>query len=406
VTAPVVIIGAGPAGLATGACLRQAGIDSVILEKSDRVASAWHRHYERLHLHTDKTRSTLPFAPFPDDYPRYPSRLQVIEYLEEYARRFELAIELDTEVLAAQPQPDGWRIETRDRTTRDTTGELSVEAPSTDAPPGDAPSAGQPKTRESSDLVVATGYNRTPILPSWPGMDEFGGTILHSSEYRNGKPYTDREVLVVGFGNSGGEIAVDLFEHGARPHLAVRSPVNVIPRELFGIPILAVGKLQRLLPPAVADLINAPLLAAVIGDLTPWGLRKLPYGPSTQIREHGRIPLIDVGTIALIKDGSIAVEPGIERFTADGVVFDDDTTERFDAIVLATGYRPRVQDFLQGAEITLDPDGTPRVSGRATELPGLYFCGFYVSPRGMLREIAHEAERISADIAQRRSGSA
>ena len=117
---------------------------------------------------------------------------------------------------------------------------------------------------------------------------------MHSAEYRNGAPYTDQDVLVVGFGNSGGEIAIDLVEHGARARLSVRSPVNVIPRELFGIPILAVGKLQRRLPPRIADAINAPLLRAVIGDLTAYGLRKLPYGPSTQIRVHCRIPLIGI----------------------------------------------------------------------------------------------------------------
>jgi indole-3-pyruvate monooxygenase len=87
--------------------------------------------------------------------------------------------------------------------------------------------------------------------------------------------------LVVGFGNSGGEIAIDLWEHGARPSLAVRSPVNVIPRDLLGIPILAIGILQSKLPPRWADALNAPHLRVVMGDLTRYGLRKLPQGPIT-----------------------------------------------------------------------------------------------------------------------------
>ena len=85
-----IIIGAGPAGLAVGACLKQAGLSCVILEQSDVVGSAWHQHYDRLHLHTAKAYSALPFMPFPKDYPRYPSRAQVISYLEAYARQFQL----------------------------------------------------------------------------------------------------------------------------------------------------------------------------------------------------------------------------------------------------------------------------------------------------------------------------
>lgn len=370
-TRDVIIIGAGPAGLATAACLQRAGIDSLMLEKGNRVGSSWRRHYDRLHLHTDKTRSTLPFMPFPTDYPRYPSRRQVIEYLEDYARRFELDISLAQEVVGARPVDGMWMIET---------------------------SAG---VHDARNLVVATGYNRTPNVPRWPGAERFGGRIVHSAHYRNGEPYAGQDVLVVGFGNSGGEIAIDLFEHGARPYLSVRSAVNVIPRELFGIPILAVGKLQRMLSPRMADALNAPLLRAVIGDLTPYGLRKLPYGPASQIRLHSRIPLIDVGTIALIKAGSVGVRPGIERFTESGVLFEGGDAQRFDAVVLATGYRPCVQTFLTGAQATVDEEGTPLSSGTETALPGLYFCGFHVSPRGMLREIAHEAQRISAAIAAR-----
>ena len=154
---------------------------------------------------------------------------------------------------------------------------------------------------QAMNLVIATGYNREPYLPNWPGQASFRGTLLHSSQYRNGEPFRNQQVLVVGFGNSGGEIAIDLWEHGAQPSLAVRSPVNVIPRELFGIPILAIGIVQRRLPPRLADALNAPILRAVVGDLTPYGLRQLPRGPLTQIQRDARIPLIDVGTIKLIK---------------------------------------------------------------------------------------------------------
>jgi NAD(P)H-nitrite reductase large subunit len=171
----------------------------------------------------------------------------------------------------------------------------------------------------------------------------------------------------------------------------------------LGIPVLAIGIAQRKLPPRWADALNAPVLRAAVGDLTPYGLRKLPKGPVSQITRDGRIPLIDVGTIQLIKSGHITVYPGIEQFTAQGVVFTDGRQARFDAVVLATGYRPRVNAFLPGATAAYDEAGTPVSSGREAPIPGLYFCGYYVAPTGMLREIGLEARRISAAIARRAS---
>ncbi|MFZ0544383.1 MAG: NAD(P)/FAD-dependent oxidoreductase [Candidatus Promineifilaceae bacterium] len=368
-----IIIGAGPAGLAVGACLKRANIPSLILEKEDEVGSVWRRHYDRLHLHTDKGHSELPFATFPKDVPRFPSRQQVVDYLEQYAQTFQLAPCLGEEVVQASPVDGRWVVETNNG------------------------------RYQSQNLVIATGYNNQPHSPDWPGKERFQGQILHSSHYRNGEPFKDQRVLVVGFGNSGGEIAIDLWEHGAHPALAVRSPVNVIPRELLGIPILTIGIAQSNLPPSVADLLTAPVLRMVIGDLSKYGLRKLPYGPAVQIKQHGRIPLIDVGTIGLIKDGRVLVYPGIESFTEREVHFTDGNQVAFDAVVLATGYRPQVNAFLQGVSAVYDEKGTPMSSGLETAVPGLYFCGFYVSPTGMLREIAIEAQRITADIVGQQS---
>src|SRR4029079_1978876 len=137
----------------------------------------------------------------------------------------------------------------------------------------------QDATYAGANLVVATGANREPFSPAWPGLAAFRGRVVHSSQYQNGESFKNQAVLVVGFGNSGGEIAIDLWEHGARPTLAVRGPVNVIPRELFGIPVLAISIVLRKLPLRLADALNAPILRATVGDLTPYGLRRLPRGP-------------------------------------------------------------------------------------------------------------------------------
>jgi indole-3-pyruvate monooxygenase len=364
-----IIVGAGPAGLAVGACLARAGLPSLLLEQGDAVGGSWRRHYERLHLHTDKAHSQLPFVPFPHADERYPSRLQVIRYLEFYAQHFQLAPRFGQQVVSARHVNGRWDVQTQDA------------------------------LYQAWNLVIATGYSREPHIPRWPGQAEFHGPLLHSADYQNGEPFRNQNVLVVGFGNSGGEIAIDLWEHGARPSLAVRGPVNVIPRELFGIPIQVIAILERWLPPRVADALNAFILRAVMGNLRPYGLRPLHSGPMTQIQRDARIPLIDVGTIRLIKQGHIAVCPGIERFTHQGVVCTDQTARAFDAVILATGYRPRVNAFLEGPA-TYDNDGTPTTSGREAPIPRLYFCGYHVSPTGMLREIALEAQRIGRAIAQ------
>ncbi len=365
-----IIIGAGPAGLAVGACLKQAGIQPILLEQNDKAGSIWRRHYDRLHLHTDKKNSALPFMPFPKEYPRYASRDQVVEYLDAYARRFELDIRFNQQVIAAWRENNQWMVETQDA------------------------------RYHASNLVVAAGNAREPFIPEWPGQNLFKGRILHSSEYKNGASFKGQNVLVVGFGNSGGEIAIDLWEHGAKSSLAVRSAVNVIPRELFGIPILSIGIAQNIMPAWLADAMNTPILRAVIGDITKYGLRKLPYGPATQIQNDKHIPLIDIGTIKLIKQGQISVYAGVEKFTENRIKFTDGKEAGFDAVILATGYRPRVDVFLREASVH-DENGTPLSTGQEASIPGLYFCGYYVSPTGMLREIAIEAKKIGAEIVKK-----
>jgi indole-3-pyruvate monooxygenase len=365
-----IIIGAGPAGLAVGARLKQENLPFIILEQRDKVASAWHRHYDRLHLHTDKKNSELPFLPFPKEYPRYISRSQLIEYLESYAQKFELEIRFHQEVNSARHEKNEWKVQTQDKIYR------------------------------ATNLVIAAGYTHSPFLPTWPGKESFNGTIIHTSQYKNGELFKGKRVLVVGFGNSGGEIAIDLWEHGAQVSMAVRSAVNIIPRDLLGIPILSIGILQSKLPSSLVDAINAPILRFAIGDFTKYGLRKLPYGPITQIRHDGHIPLIDIGTLKLIKNGQVAVYEGIEEFTKEGVIFNDGKRASFDAVILGTGYRPSVKTFLTDAPAgILDEDGIPLSSGYETKLPGLYFCGYYAAPTGMLREIGLEAKRISKSIA-------
>ena len=370
----MVIIGAGPAGLAVGACLSRAPIPFIILERHQNVAASWRRHYDRLHLHTNKGSSALPFLRFPRGYPRYPSRDQVIAYVESYARAFGLEPRFNEEVVAARRRNGRWEVRT---------GTTTYYAP---------------------HLVVATGLNREPVVPQWPGQNSYRRRILHSSDYRNGSDCVGARVLVVGIGNSGAEIALDLHEHGAQPTIAVRGRVNVLPRDIFGVPVAVTARIAGLLPPPVADAINAPLRRVLVGDLGHFGLPPPPYGPLTQIARTGRIPLIDVGTIALIRTGRIAVRSGIDHFVEDGVVFTDGCREVFDTVVLAIGFRAGLNRFLD-VDGVLDEQGNPRRDVRS--LPdGLHLCGFTVVANGLLNQIGREARQIAAEIARSANGPA
>jgi indole-3-pyruvate monooxygenase len=361
------VIGAGPAGLAVAACLKKRGASCIIVDRATEVGSSWRRHYDRLHLHSDRDRSALPYLSFPAGTPRYPSREQVIEYLELYARHFELVPHFNEEVRTVRPRNPGWIVTTT----------ASVY--------------------HSRRVVVATGYNAVPYLPRWRGQERFGGRILHSSDYRSGESFRGRSVLVVGLGNSGGEIAIDLHEHGARVAMAVRGPVNIVPREVLGIPVLAISIALNRLPARFADALAAPLVRLTMGDITKLGFRKLPMGPFTQIKARTRIPLIDVGTVKLVREGHIEVLGDIREMGETDVTFDDGRLRGFDAIVAATGFRPRSECLLEPQSDILNVEQPQPPSG-GEKKSGLHYCGFIVSPTGMLREIGIEAQRLADEI--------
>src|SRR6266542_2651875 len=237
-----VVIGAGPAGLAVGKELREREVPFEILEKGEDVATSWRNHYDRLHLHTGKRYSSLPGMPFPPDAPTYPSRAEVVDYMSSYAARFELKPRFRVQVERVQKNeaPAGWRVRTSQ-------GDIAANC-----------------------VVVAAGFNAVPWQPAWPGMQAYTGELLHSSEYRNGDAWKDKRVLVVGAGNSGAEIALDLVERGARVDLCVRGKLHVTLRDNLGMPTPLPTILLTKLPIAMADAIARTILRATVGDLSKW----------------------------------------------------------------------------------------------------------------------------------------
>jgi cation diffusion facilitator CzcD-associated flavoprotein CzcO len=369
-TPDAVIIGAGPSGLAAAQRLNASGLTSLILDKADAVGAVWRRHYDRLHLHTPRFHSSLPGLRIPAAYGRYPSRSQFVDYLESYAKTFKLAPTFNAPVAAVKRDGEAWRVEA---------GEHSARTPI---------------------VVVATGWADFPNLPRWPGMADFQGEILHSSAYRNAAPYAGKRVLVVGFGNSGAEIALDLCETGADVTLSVRSPVRILPRDLLGVPIVSFAIAQRFLPARVADALNAPILRMSVGSIEKLGLKKAAKGAMQMIEEDGRVPVLDIGAVKKIREGAIKVRGAIERFTRAGVAFAEGGAESYDAVILATGFKPDLRRLLPDADGVLDASGRPLISDQPTVQPGLYFVGAIASPTGQLRQIRLGATRV-ADVARR-----
>lgn len=370
-----IIIGAGAAGLACAACLQREGIPHILLEQSDIVGSEWGKRYDRLHLHTTKIQSALPYFKMPSHYPKYLSKRDFEQYLNDYAKAFRVQPRFNQKVVRVLRFKDHWLTVTSDNTYL------------------------------SSNVLVTTGYARKPVAASIDGIQNYQGEFIHSAAYTNGKKYHQKKVLVIGFGNSACEIAICLHEHGAFPALSVRSTVNVLPREIAGISVLNIALAQKWLikiSPELADAVNKPILNFINGNIRKYGLNPTPYGPVTQIVRHKRVPLLDIGTMKLIRRGKVKVYPAIAKIVNNAVHFVDGRTEYYDAIISATGYLPAVDDFIENCNQVCDAAGTPLTSGTATMLPGLYFCGYNVSPTGMLREIGIEAKQIVDQL--KRSG--
>lgn len=365
----VLVIGAGPAGLAVAACLRQHGVAYDMVTRDDSVAAAWRRHYERLHLHTVKRHSALPGMPWPASAPRYPSRQQVVDYLDRYASSHGIQPRLGVEVRRVRREADGFDVQTSDGPLR-------------------------PRI-----VVVATGYNGIPKTPDFPGLDRFAGLCLHSRDYRNAAPFKGRRTLVVGCGNSGAEIALDLAEQGVDVALVVRGPVHVVPRDLYGRPSQATSVMLSPLPARMRDAIVGPVLRFAVGDLSAWGIQRPALGPNQMIEEQGRIPMLDIGTIAMVKAGRIQVRPAVQQVSGQGVRFADGREESYTGMVLATGYDTGLGRFIEGFGAIADARGRPHRFGEETGIPGLYFVGFRNPTTGALREIALEAPRVAASIA-------
>ncbi|MFF5371767.1 flavin-containing monooxygenase [Streptomyces sp. NPDC013187] len=377
---PVYVIGGGPGGLSVAYALRARGVRAVVLEKSDHVGASWRRHYDRLHLHTTRRLSALPGLPMPRRFGRWVSRDNVVRYLEKYAEHHRLEIVTGVEVSRVERTPDGtgWLLHATGG--RELTG---------------------------AAVVVATGYNHTPRLPDWPGRTAFTGEFLHAGEYRSGKPYAGRDVLVVGVGNTGAEIAVDLVESGAsRVRLAVRTVPHIVRRSTAGWAAQYSGILVRRLPVGLVDGISRAQARVAVPDLSAHGLPRPDTGLYTRVKQ-GAIPVQDVGLIDAVRKGRVEIVAAVEGFeNGDKIALADGSRISPDVVIAATGY-VRALEGLVGHLDVLDDHGKPVVHGARTPktAPGLYFTGFTNPISGNLRELALDAVKIAKAVARSGTGS-
>ncbi|MEU6366291.1 NAD(P)/FAD-dependent oxidoreductase [Streptomyces sp. NPDC046931] len=371
---PVYVIGGGPGGLAAACALRARGVRAVVLERSDRVGASWRRHYDRLHLHTTRRLSALPGLPMPRSFGRWVARDDMVRYLEKYAEHHQLEIVTGVEVSRVEPAPDGtgWLLHA--------TGGRRLTG---------------------SAVVVATGYNHTPRLPDWPGLDTYTGEFLHAGDYRSAGPFAGRDVLVVGVGNTGAEIAVDLVEGGAsRVRLSVRTPPHIVRRSTAGWAAQYTGVLVRRLPVRLVDRLAGPMAKLSVPDLSAYGLPRPGTGLYSRVNE-GAIPVQDVGLIEAVRKGRVEIVAAVESFEDGKVVHADGSRTEPEAVIAATGY-VRALEGLVGHLDVLDVHGRPVAHGARTAdtAPGLHFTGFTNPISGMLRELARDAERIAKAVAR------
>jgi len=365
----VTVLGAGAAGLAVAAQLKARGVDCVVLERGPRVATSWRGRYDRLHLHTIRSLSGLPGFPIPREYGRWVKRDDLVRYLEAYAERFGIDVRTGTSVERVKPGGDRWSLQLEDGSER-----------------------------SARTVIVATGYLHTPVVPQWPDLQMWPGTIMHSAQYRNAEPFRGQHVLVVGPGNSGAEIATDLAEGGAASvRLAIRTPPHIVRREKAGWPAQLNGVLLGGLPERVFNAMAAAMARVETPDLRPYGIDRPVEGLKTRLRTRRYVPVQDVGIVRDVMAGRVRPVAAVQGFTATSVLLADGTSVQPDAIIAATGYATGLHDLFEDPSL-FDETGVPRAHGGTPARPGLFFMGYDVTLGGMLRQVAKEARVVARAV--------
>jgi cation diffusion facilitator CzcD-associated flavoprotein CzcO len=339
------LIGAGPVGLGLAKALLEQKIPYEQLEADDHLGGNWyHGVYETVHIISSRKTTEYADYPMPADYPDFPSRQQMLDYLRDYAEKFQLCphIQFNTKVVMALPLTDGrWELELAS---------------------GDK--------RIYKGLIVCNGHHWDRRFPKYPG--KFAGEYIHSKDYRSPSQLNDKRVLVIGGGNSACDIAAEAARVGTTARISLRRGYWFLPKTLFGIPSAELSK--GWFPVWAQRLFLRVLLRIAIGEYADYGLPK----PDHKIFEAH--PTINSELLYYVKQGRIHPRPDIARFDGKMVHFVDGTSEEFDMVVCATGYHVSFP-FL--------PPGLVPVKGSTAQLYGgcvlAEYKNFYIVGTSQLR---------------------
>ncbi|RDI66845.1 flavin-containing monooxygenase [Nocardia pseudobrasiliensis] len=367
---PPVVIGAGPAGLAAAWTLTEAGARPMLLECSDRPCSTWHGYYPSLRMNSWRPLSSLPGMRLPPACGPWPSRDDFLDYIARYVRALDPDVRYGIRAERIERSGNHWIVRTS---------------------AGDIPTA---------RVIVATGLHRRPHLPDWPGSDGFAGRLAHARDYRGPRPYRNRDVLVVGCGPTGIDIAVELARSGAaRVRMAIRNP-----------PLLfRLGPLTSLLsqavkhwplPDAAVDRASLLLHRLQWGDLSTLGLSAPRHGIVTALTRTGHTAgTIDRGLVSAVSAGAIEIVSAVTGFAGPRVLLADGSAIRPDAVIAATGQRPDLTALVGHLGVLAEVGGRPLVHGGRTlaHAPGLHFLGYRV-PSGQLPDLARDARAVARAV--------
>ena len=371
--AEVVVVGAGAAGLGVATELRRRGVDRVVvLERAPCVASSWRARYDGLRLNTVRRLSGLRGHPIPAAAGTWPTRDSFVAYLEDVMRRNELDVRFGIEVQRVDRAAPHWDVRT---------------------------SAGVLSARH---VVIAVGYDRVPQMPDWPGRSGFTGELLHASDYRNPAPLRGRDVLVVGCGNSGSEIATQLAAGGAaRVRVSFRTPVNIMPARFLGVPTPLLARFSESSPALLVDQGGFLMQRLAWGDLSSYGMPRAPHGIATELKVRGLGATLDRGFVSALKAGRLQLAPAVERLDGDEVVLSGGERIRPEVVIAATGYRHGLEPLV-GHLGVLQPSGRPavRTGGSHPAAPGLYFNGYWLPLPGQLPAMRRTSRRIARRISR------
>lgn len=368
----IAVIGAGPAGLATAALLRRAGVRAIVFDERPQIGGSWPDRYDSLRLNTVRWMSDLPGLRMGRSLGRWVERDELVRYLQRYAEHHRLETVLGAHGAIGSIGPTAPDLASQlGRWTLDT-----------------------PAGRWAADgVVVATGHSRRPVVHDWAGAERWPAPrMIHAADYRRPTDFTGRRVLVVGAGSSGGEICVDLARHDVEVVWSVRSAPQVFPREVFGVPATPLGPLGDVAPDALVDRAAPWLERGVYGrrDYLP-----APAASMSELFERCKEPMTADGIVELIRAGRVRVVGAVERLTDRGAVTVDGDVIEVDRVIAATGYRPGLESLV-GALDVLDADGRPT---SLVPRDGLGFVGFRIPLTGTLWAIEDDARAVASKLA-------